>query len=295
MISLNNGMNSKSNTTRNILTLILKDTESKSLLIISNMSKEEILWVSLNSWIWQMKNSELPISVWRSINKLLLTIIRNSLTNLVISIGLQRVQLQASRIKVNVVLAGHSLPPVLLKVLTSFKRKLFPLYQNNTWLIVHMMVTQVAMVVSWTLLSNSLNQMVFPLKINILTKPLMENAKWRLVHSKSLTLLMLNKVIAMIFLRNLTPLQLLLLLMQTTSNITLVVYSKTVALNLIMVSSLSDINLLTNLGLLKTLGALVGVKKVSSDLLLVTLVVFVIWLLNLRFDHQYDHLKITIK
>jgi uncharacterized membrane protein YoaT (DUF817 family) len=83
--------------------------------------------------------------------------------------------------------------------------------------------------------------------------------------------------------------------MQTTSNSTRVVYSKIVALNLTMVSSLSDINLLTNLGLLRTLGVKVGVRVVTSDFLLVIPVVFAIWLLNLKFEDQDDLLKIAIK
>jgi len=54
---------------------------------------------------------------------------------LALSIGFQRVLLLVSRIKVNVALAGHSVPLVPLKELSSYTMVIFPLFLNNNWLI----------------------------------------------------------------------------------------------------------------------------------------------------------------
>lgn len=132
--SLLNGSNSSSNTTRDIPTLILKLTESKSLLKTLKLSTKTPLVPSVlpNSSIYLLLNS-LKLT-WTSRLRFLKKLphsMMNPMTSMLT--GLPLVRLLESRTNNNVVHAGLSPPLVLLNLLLSLLDLLITLsiYPNN--------------------------------------------------------------------------------------------------------------------------------------------------------------------
>jgi hypothetical protein len=124
--------------------------------------------------------------------------------------------------------------------------------------------TKDAMEDLWTMLSNTLKNMVLPLKTNTHTNPLLENVKFKEEISKSnLTLMLLLEMLI-----NSLPLlpnnQFQLPLMLTTSNFMIQEFSLIAKPNLI--TELPLLDTLKMLGLSKTHGENLGEKMDTSDL-----------------------------